>query len=379
MNRIPADDVALEMKSTRVAELRRTGPRALVALALACALAIGLLTAGSAGAQPAAHASRAGKTPSIYWGAQIGDQLTGEQAPWDMGAVAKFEQLAGKKLSLVNFNAPFATCSGSHCAFNPFPTTPMEELRADGVIPVFSWSTSSVSEGTVDPKFALSKVIDGKYDAYIREFARSAAAWGHPFFLRFNWEMNGNWFPWAEGVNGNKKGQFVAAWRHVHDIFTSVGATNATWAWCPNVGINEKLRELYPGNKYVDWTCLDGYNWGTSFSWAHWQSFTNVFGSSYAAVRKVAPSKPMMIGEIASTEAGGSKPDWIKEMLTSVRTRFKKVHALLYFEVNDRGTHWPIESSRASTAAFASGIRNPAYLPSLFSNIESSPIPVPAR
>ncbi len=35
------------------------------------------------------------------------------------------------------------------------------------------------------------------------------------------------------GVNGDQPGEFVAAWRHVHDIFTSVGATNATWVWCP--------------------------------------------------------------------------------------------------------------------------------------------------
>ena len=47
--------------------------------------------------------------------------------------------------------------------------------------------------------------------------------------------MNGNWFPWSEGVNGNQAGEYVTAWRHVHDIFTAVGATNVTWVWCPNV------------------------------------------------------------------------------------------------------------------------------------------------
>ena len=53
--------------------------------------------------------------------------------------------------------------------------------------------------------------------------------------------MNGNWFAWMEGVNGNQPGEYVAAWRHVHDIFTAVGATNVSWVWCPNVDPGRKL------------------------------------------------------------------------------------------------------------------------------------------
>ena len=344
---------------------------ALFSLALAAVLAAGLNASGSADAKPGAGRSE------IYWGAQIGDHLTGEQAPWDMNALYKFERLAGKKASLVSFNAPFASCSGSHCTFNAFPYTPFEDLRAHGSIPVFGWSSSSISEGTHDPRFSLSKVIQGKFDSYIRQFATTAATWGHPFFLRFNWEMNGDWFPWSEGVNGNRPGQYVAAWRHVHDIFTSVGADNATWVWCPNIDRNRGLSKLYPGNRYVDWTCLDGYNWGTSYSWAHWAPFKNVFASSYKAVRKIAPGKPMMLGEVASTDYGGSKAGWIKEMLSSLPRVFPKVRALIWFEVNDRGTHWPIETPASAKNAFARGIRKPIYAANEFSEIAARPIPAP--
>ena len=348
----------------------------LFSLALAI-LAAGFDAPGSASAKPSPAVSSSSPR-AIYWGAQIGDHLTGEQAPWDMNAVYAFERMAGKKVSLVSFNASFASCRGAKCTFNPFPFTPFESLRAHGTIPVFNWSSSSVSEGS-DPKFALSKVIHGRYDRYIQEFARSVAAWGHPFFLRFNWEMNGDWFPWSEGVNGNRRGQFVAAWRHVHDIFTSVGASNATWVWCPNIDRDKKLRGLYPGDRYVDWTCLDGYNWGTRWSWARWKSFRAVYAKSYAAVRKIAPHKPMMFGETASTDIGGSKAAWIKEMFSSLPKRFPKVRALIWFEVNDRGTHWPIESSSSVLRSFARGIRNPIFLGNSFSDIEARPIPAPRR
>jgi beta-mannanase len=108
--------------------------------------------------------------------------------------------------------------------------------------------------------------------------------------------MNGDWFPWDEGVNGNTPGQFVQAWRHVHDIASAVGATNVTWVWCPNVTPINNLGEFYPGDAYVDWTCLDGYNWGTDPN-GHligWQTFDQIYHSAYQAVLAIAPSKPLM-------------------------------------------------------------------------------------
>ena len=122
----------------------------------------------------------------------------------------------------------------------------MNSIRSHGSIPFYSWGSQSipVPSNLSEPNFQLSDVISGTYDSYIRKFAEAAKAWGHPFFLRFNWEMNGGWFAWAEGVNGNKSGEYVAAWRHVHDIFTSVGATNATWVWCPNVDPENHMQNL---------------------------------------------------------------------------------------------------------------------------------------
>ncbi|HEU4943706.1 MAG TPA: hypothetical protein VFT10_00940, partial [Solirubrobacterales bacterium] len=169
----------------------------------------------------------------LYWGATIGDQITGEQAPWDMGAVSSFEGMAGKGVSLVNFFAPFANCSGSKCSYYKFPGDVMEDIREHGSIPVFSWSSQSIPSNVNEPDFQLGDVIEGDYDSFIREFAEDSRDWGHPFFLRFNWEMNGNWFPWGQGVNGNQPGDYVAAWQHVHEIFVAAGASNAAWTWCP--------------------------------------------------------------------------------------------------------------------------------------------------
>ncbi len=127
----------------------------------------------------------------------------------------------------------------------------MHTIRNYGAVPFFSWGSQStpVPLDLDEPAFQLADIANGTYDSYIREFAEGAKAWGHPFFLRFDWEMNGNWFPWAEDANANNPGEYVAAWRHVHDIFTQVGATNATWVWCPYVELvaaDAPARELLP-------------------------------------------------------------------------------------------------------------------------------------
>src|SRR5439155_22787595 len=126
------------------------------------------------------------------------------------------------------------------------------------------------------PNWTLGRIISGTHDAYIQQWATAARNWGHPFFLRIYDEMNGTWYPWSEAVNSNQPGQFVQAWRHIHDIFTEVGATNVSWVWCPNTEYDGSLslNSLYPGDAFVNWVAIDSYNWGTNPAKpAGWKSF----------------------------------------------------------------------------------------------------------
>lgn len=346
---------------------------------------LAMLLSGALLAGPAMAAKKQPKQPPapLYWGAVIGKQLTGESPPWDMNALAEFEGMAKKGASLLAFSSPFADCSTRPCTEFPFPTEAMESLRVRGTIPVLTWASQSVPvpSSLKEPSYQLTDIARGVHDTYIRHFAEQAREWDEPFFLRFDQEMNGFWFPWGEGVNGNPPGSFVKAWRHVHDIFTSVGATKATWVWCPNVDFTRKLtplHSLYPGGRYVDWTCLDGFNWGETANSGGWMSFSRVFRSSYKRVLKIAPGKPMMIGEVASEERGGSKPRWIRNALQAIPAKFPKVRAMIWFEQNDRGMRWPIESSKASRKAFAKAIQKTVYRPNEFQHLEASPIPPPS-
>jgi beta-mannanase len=193
--------------------------------------------------------------------------------------------------------------------------------------------------------------------------------------------MNGNWFPWHEGVNGNKPGESAAAWRHVHDIFTAVGAANVSWVWCPNVEFGGKtsLASVYPGDEYDDWTGLDGYNWGTNPSKPDkWKTFDQVYRTSYQNITgSIAPGKPMMIGEVASSEYGGSMAGWIREMLSELPVVYPRVHALVWFDKYDSSMDWPIETSSSAIAAFAEGIGSGAYRTNVFAGLSATEIQPP--
>jgi hypothetical protein len=332
---------------------------------------------------PGAAAAKKRPPASLYWGAQIGDQMTGEAAPWDMNPVYRFQHIAGKGLSLIEFSSPFAECGDSGCVMTRFPGTPLENVRSYGAIPVFSWNSTASPPSVNQPDFSLGTIISGHYDPYIREFATKAKEYGKPFFLRFDWEMNGFWFPWSEGINGNTPGEFVAAWRHVHDIFDAVGAHNVTWVWCPNVDLYNSLTplgRLYPGDRYVDWTALDGFNWGKRRGSPGWQSFNQVFHRTYRRiVRKVAPGKPLMLAEVASSDKGGSKPAWIKDMYKKLRNKYRKIRAVIWYDVDDRGTNWPIERNKKERNAFRAAVRPGAFKPNLYGGITSSPIQPPPR
>jgi beta-mannanase len=172
--------------------------------------------------------------------------------------------------------------------------------------------------------------------------------------------MNGNWNPWSEGVNGNLAGQFVRAWRHVHNLFVQARATNVVWVWNPNVNFtgSTPLAGLYPGDAYVDVVGLDGYNWGTSQTWSTWQTPTQVFAATVAAVKKLT-ARPILLCEVASSEEGGIKAAWMAQFFAYLAAT-PAIHGFAWFEFN-KETDWRVESSLASERAFIAGLTRGNY------------------
>src|SRR4051794_3441551 len=237
-----------------------------------------------------------------------------------------------------------------------FTTDVAQTIRDRGATPMITWLPS----GDDPTRYSLLSIINGAHDPYIHHFAQQAAAWGHPFFLRFAHEMNGNWYGWSAGKNGNTPEQYAAAWRHVHDIFQAEGANQyATWVWSPNIDVGAPytpvpMQQFYPGDQYVDWTALDGYNWGYAPAW---QSFSEVFGKSYQILAALS-AKPIMIGEMAAADNDGTrlngvdKGSWIRDAyLNAIPNSYPRIQGVIWFN-EQKERLWPVSSSQGALNAY---------------------------
>lgn len=237
-----------------------------------------------------------------------------------------------------------------------------------GKTPVITWEPWDTSHrdaydnaSVVQHCYQLSKIIEGQHDDYIRDWATAVGSLSYPVFVRFAHEMNGSWYPWAEAANHNSPGEYVAAWRHVRRIFRQRNVTNVTWIWAPNVGYTSALSGLYPGNAWVDWIGIDGYNFGDP-----WQTFEAVFDATLTNLPAV---KPVMITETACTEVGApvdeSKATWIDDFFVKLPgtipgppLTWPVINAFIWFNIEGSLHDWRIQSSTAAEASFATGIDN---------------------
>lgn len=239
----------------------------------------------------------------------------------------------------------------------PLDVPVADQIVARGIRLSITWMPWKPGAHPTQPAYSLASIIDGRHDAYIDAFARSVAQVPATVTIRLMHEMNGNWYPWSEGVNGNRPGQFVAAWRHVHDRFAALGVTNVSWMWAPNAVYtgHDSLAPLYPGDAYVDEVGLSNYNWGDArhdgFS-TQWASFAELFDPSIAVLQKLT-TRPIWIAEVGSSSTGGSQAAWLADALAAAAQR-PEIAGLVYFDQTDprAGVDWRIDNSPASVSAW---------------------------
>ncbi|HSK16928.1 MAG TPA: DNRLRE domain-containing protein, partial [Gaiellaceae bacterium] len=89
------------------------------------------LAAATAACDPPPPPSR------VLWGTAAGGAQYGlGNAPWDMRALDRFEQNAGKRVSILHFGQSFRNSDGSDSAF---PAAAMQLLRERGIIPLLNY------------------------------------------------------------------------------------------------------------------------------------------------------------------------------------------------------------------------------------------------
>lgn len=230
----------------------------------------------------------------------------------------------------------------------------LDAIRNHGAIPMITWEPQTSSEGRI----SLAKIARGDYDGYIGDAARAAAAWDKPLMIRIGQEMNGSWYPWSPAF-GNSARSYVHAWRHIVRVFRREGAGRVDWVWTPYVKTENNLpfKRFYPGDRYVDWAGVDGYNWGGKFEW---KSFHELFARSYRKLVRLT-SRPLMIGEVGCGEGGGSKARWLRRMLRHDLPRMPHFRAVAWYDQVDEKGDLRVDTSGAALRAFRRWTNQPLY------------------
>lgn len=241
-----------------------------------------------------------------------------------------------------------------------FPAAIAAQVAVQGAVPLISWEPwDSWSGAEQQAAFTLKQLNSGRYDALVDRWARQIKSYGGPVLIRFAPEMNGTWRPWSVGVSGNTAKQYISAWRRVVTRMRAQGALNVGWVWNPyvEVGGSSPMMATYPGSSYVDYTALDGYNWGSTRPWG-WQSYDDIFASSVRLLKAKAPGKPWLIAEIGCAPGAG-KPAWIAA--TMAQAQAEGAVGVVWFEFN-KETDWRLAADPELAAATAGVLADYGWL-----------------
>jgi hypothetical protein len=255
-------------------------------------------------------------------------------SPPNYQPIAEFATAVGRQPNLAE------TFSGWAAAFD---TGFAEVLHRHDVIPLVQ----------IDPTDAsIAGIAAGDDDDYLRFYADAVADYGHPVVIGFGHEMNADWYPWGNGHVA--PGTFVAAWKHIVQIFRSEGADNVTWLWTiqadgPGTG---PIGQWWPGPKYVTWVGIDAFYSQPS------DSFSSLFGPTIAQVRTLT-TKPVLLAETAVGPAAGQF-NKILDLFTGV-SKYGTL-GLVWFDVNQHSgmyhQDWRIENSPQAQISFRLGVKD---------------------
>lgn len=299
-----------------------------------------------------------------------------EQAPFNWATFDDAANDVGRQQSMVGFFGGWDEAYRANAVTRAWQR---------GMLPMLTWESRPIASGNdvVDePDYTLPKIIAGDFDAYLTQYAKDIASTGLPLAIRLDHEMNGVWYPWAEQtgsgapINGNNVGDYVKMWQHVHDVFEANGANQyVIWVWAPNIVNNlpaanqstDFLRSLYPGDAYVDWVGVSGYQ-RPPYKSDNDATFGYTFDRTLNQLREITDKK-ILLAEVGASEAGGTKPAWVKSFFEGfdpgrnddvIGFAWFNLAVTTYVDGQLATNDWRVDSRANSLEAFRTGLAGTA-------------------
>jgi hypothetical protein len=238
--------------------------------------------------------------------------------------IGAYEKMVGQKPSY--YLLPHRGFSHVTTGITSSSLTQIEQCASLGVIPFITYFAGDAVRSFAD----LDGIANGDYDKEIRYAAKDLKAIGETyggFFIRTMEHMNTSWYANWGSVKSPEK--FKKAWLKIWNLFESEGANHyATWVFNPYVPDPFGIASwYYPGDKYVDWIGMSGYNMEGLDVHLSASRVNTLFKNPYKRIYRKYANKPIMICEIATHQLP-YKPKWIDTAFNLVKTRYFGVKGL---------------------------------------------------
>jgi hypothetical protein len=210
-------------------------------------------------------------------------------------------------------------------------------------------------------------IAAGEYDDPLTRDAEGIASLHRRVFVSFDHEPDQG----AKAAEGSPA-DFVAAWRHVHQLFEHAGATNVVWVWVVTgwAGSAGTALQMWPGNAYVDWISWEAYdnrgcnNGGSTaptgfaraaLTFEHWLR-------AHGPAVGMDLDKPMMISEAGTAVRPGAALDtgWFAQMQRVLRHN-RQIKAITWWD--HTGSNPGCDFTFTTTPALAAAASSAAKLP----------------
>ena len=202
-----------------------------------------------------------------------------------------------------------------------------------------AWQAEATPFSNLTINSSAATIASGARDADITAWANKVKAWldlgeQRSLVIAPLQEGNGDWTPY-----GYSPAHYENAYRRIVDIFRGLGMDNTKvlWAFAPNGWSTPpySMADYYPGDDYVDIVGFSGYNFGSTL--ASWESVNQVLDPWTTELETLAPEKPIVITQTASSPHGGDMSAWIADLFTWTKNR-DSVVGFVWFNFNtDQG------------------------------------------
>ena len=260
------------------------------------------------------------------------------------GAVATNVELANAPSFNAGLARPLSLMSISLNWTNTVLVTQLDQVWAQGSIPMITWSCG-------DSDWS---VANGKDDALITAAAQRMAAAGMPILLRWYPDPNDQQSASAQNcllnvpTSPGPAAAYQAAFQHIHALFTAAGATNVAFAWSIDASGGRPAsswNSYYPGNGAVDWIGADIANDSPSGSPDPFSDTVQPWYQMYAG-----SGKPLIVSSLGAVP--GTQSPYLQDVANDLPTLFPQVRGIVYFDAPDRVTSVHYSLNNQGLAAF---------------------------